>query len=223
MSIDPYYSRSEVSNSDLTSLFYRLFPQMDFVKGKDKQQAFRLGTLVDAFVTEPGKIDFIHRTIDEEIYEKEEFNWAKKMLSALKKRARKDKFLQYVLEHAETQKQFVNPSQPFQCGCFKFNLPTRCKFDWWLGHFGGDLKTTAAETQSQFESQIAFVSWDRSRVFYMLLPESLNPLYGQQDFIYAISKKNQKVFFKKILKGDEIYTRGLEKLQNLAFTAWTLM
>ena len=31
---DPYYSRSEVSNSDLTSLKYKLYPQLNFLKEK---------------------------------------------------------------------------------------------------------------------------------------------------------------------------------------------
>ena len=48
---DPYYSRGEVSNSDLTALKFALNPQLNFVKESDKKKAFHLGTLVDALVT----------------------------------------------------------------------------------------------------------------------------------------------------------------------------
>ena len=55
MSIDNYYSRSEVSNSDLTELKNILHPRMQF---GDKEAAFRFGTLVDALITEPSKVDY---------------------------------------------------------------------------------------------------------------------------------------------------------------------
>ena len=55
MSINNYYSRSEVSNSDLTELKNILHPRMQF---GDKEAAFRFGTLVDALITEPSKVDY---------------------------------------------------------------------------------------------------------------------------------------------------------------------
>ena len=51
--MDAYFSRSEVSNSDLSwlskywMLDYKLF---------DIEQAYRFGTLVDAIITEPHKV-----------------------------------------------------------------------------------------------------------------------------------------------------------------------
>ena len=65
---DPYYSRCEVSNSDLTSLKFALNPQLNFVKESDKKKAFHLGTLVDALVTEPEKCNHYRRTVDDEKY-----------------------------------------------------------------------------------------------------------------------------------------------------------
>lgn len=222
MSQDPYYSRSEVSNSDLTSLQTRLFPGTNHLKPSQLKKAFHLGTLVDGLVTEPKSCNHYRRTVGDEQYTEEEWNWGKKMLGALRKRARTDKFLDYVLKNAETQKMFVNPAQEFEYGCFKFTLPTRCKFDWYLGGWGGDLKTTSATTQAQFEQEIDYINWDRSRVYYDLILNSLNPNWGKQDFIYAISKKKFKVFFKKIIWGDEIFQRGLEKVNDLAFRYWML-
>jgi hypothetical protein len=217
---DPYYSRSEVSNSDLTSLKYKLHPQLDFVKDKDRTKAFRMGTLVDALVTEPTKANHFRKTVDDEQYTDEEWKWGKAQLEKLRKAAKKDPFLDHVLKHADGQKWFTNPCQHFDVGCYSFDLATRCKFDWWLGFFGGDLKTTTATSQSQFENAIDFFEWDRSRAWYMDLTNSINPLYGNQDFIYAVSKTANKVFFKKIIRGDETYERGREKYLELAFKYW---
>lgn len=221
--LDPYYSRGEVSNSDLTALKFSLNPRLNFVDEKSRKKAFHLGTLVDALVTEPDKCNHYTLTVDNEKYTQEEWTWGKKRLAALKKRAQKDAFLKYVLEHAEGQRFFVNENMPFCYHGFNFSLPVRCKFDWWLGDFGGDLKTTAATTMSQFESQIDFVDWDRSRVWYMNLVHSLNPDWGNCDFIYGVSKTTDRVFYKKIIRGDELFKRGERKALEWAFRAWTLM
>lgn len=217
---DPYYSRSEVSNSDLTSLKYKLYPQLNFLKEKDKLKAFHLGTLIDCLVTEPEKANHYRFTVDDEQYTEKDWKWGISMRNALIKASKKDKFLEYVLANSDSQKWFSNEDMVFEYECFTFSLPVRCKFDWWLGNFGGDLKTTAATTQAQFEAEIDFVDWDRSRAYYMDIVHSINPLWGNQDFIYAISKKNKKVFFKKILRGDETYLRGREKYMSLAFKYW---
>lgn len=218
--MDPYYSRSEVSNSDLTSLKLQLHPELDFVKPKDKKKAFHLGTLVDGLVTEPKNCNHFRHTVGDEKYTKEEWEWGKKQLEKLRKAALKDPFLDFVLKNADGQKWFSTESQHFDVGCYSFDLPTRCKFDWWLGNFGGDLKTTVATTQDQFEKCIDYFEWDRSRAWYMDLTHSINPLWGNQDFIYAVSKTANKVFFKKIIRGDELYERGREKYLELAFKYW---
>lgn len=220
---DPYYSRSEVSNSDLTSLKYRLYPQLNFIKDKDRKKAFHLGTLVDALVTEPAKANHFRKTVDDEQYTDAEWKWGKAQLEKLRKAAKKDPFLDYVLKNAEGQRWFVNPCQHFDVGCYSFDLPTRCKFDWYLGSFGGDLKTTVATTQEQFERTIDWFDWDRSRAWYMMLLNSLNPSWGKQDFIYGVSKTANKVFFKKILWGDETFERGKEKALELAFKMFLFM
>lgn len=214
MPFDPYYSRSEVSNSDLTSLKYQLQPQLETLSPSAKAKAFKLGHLVDGLVTEPKNCNHYRLTVGDETYNKEEWAWGKKMLSAIRKAAKKDPFLDHVLKNADTQKEFILPSMHFDVGCYSFDLPVRCRYDWWLGNFGGDLKTTSATTYDQFLAQIDWVDWDRSRAWYMDISGA------NQDFIYAISKKNFKVFFLKIQRGDEIYNRGREKYEELAFKKW---
>lgn len=210
---DAYYNRSEVSNSDLTALKELLHPRLVF---GDREAAFRFGSIVDAIITEPSRVDFLHMTIDGEPVNEDEFLHAREMQRALRAEARHDAFLAKVLELADTQRYMVNKEQEFDNGGFRFTLDTRCKWDWWLNmaHFGGDLKTCAASSQKEFEDAVDFFDWDRSRAWYMDIANS------DKDFIYAISKKNCRIFKLFINRGDAVYTRGREKYLDLAFKYW---
>lgn len=210
---DTYYLRDEVSNSDLTALKELLHPRLQF---GNREEAFRFGNLVDAVITEPSRVNYFRYTVDDTQYTEEEFRHAQEMYRSLRAEARSDRFLDYVLRNAETQKISVNPSQTFEYCGFLFTLPTRCKWDWWLGSFGGDLKSTFASSQKEFEEAIDFFDWDRSRAWYMDIVRS------DRDFIYAISKKNCKVFKKHITRGDAVYSAGHEKYEGLAFQYWCL-
>lgn len=213
MNPDDYYLLGEVSNSDLTELKNILHPRMQF---GNKEAAFRFGNLVDAIITEPTRVNYYQLTVDGERYTEEEFCHAQEMYKALRMESRRDAFLAKVLSQAETQRVMVNHGQQFEYGGFSFTLDTRCKWDWWLGmfHFGGDLKSTFASTQAEFDEAIDFFDWDRSRAWYMDIAQS------GRDFIYAISKKNCRIFKKFIERGDEVYTRGREKYEELAFQYW---
>lgn len=208
-----YYSRPEVSNSDLTALKDLMHPRPVF---GDRETAFRFGSIVDAIITEPGRVDFLRIEIDGKPVDTDEFLHAREMQRALRAEARRDAFLAKVLETAATQCCMVNHGQQFQNGGFNFSLDTRCKWDWWLDapHFGGDLKTTAAATQAEFNDAVDFFDWDRSRAWYMDIANS------NKDFIYAISKINCNIFKLFINRGDAIYTRGREKYEDLAFKYW---
>ena len=210
---DTYYQRSEVSNSDLTALKELLHPRLQF---GNREEAFRFGSLVDAIITEPERVNYYRFTVDDTQYTEDEFRHAQEMERALRAEARRDPFLDYVLRNAETQKFMVNKGQQFDYCGFPFALDTRCKWDWWLGQFGGDLKTTAASTQKEFEQMIDFFDWDRSRAWYMDIARS------DRDFIYAISKKNNRIFKKHITRNDPIYRAGREKYEDLAFKWWCL-
>lgn len=212
---DSYYLRTEVSNSDLTELKNYLYPRTQY---GDKEKAFKFGTLVDALITENERVHYSKRMVDDVTYSREDFELGLAMREALRKEARKDEFLRAVLSNSDTQKFMVNKSQRFLYGNFEYTLDTRCKWDWWLPDFGfgGDLKTTFAESQNQFNEAIDFFDWDRSRAWYMDIAGS------QQDFIYAISKKNLKIFKAFIRRDDDTYKRGKEKYNELAFKWWML-
>lgn len=214
--LDSYYLRTEVSNSDLTELKNYLYPRTQY---GDKEKAFKFGTLVDALITENERVHYSKRMVDDVTYSREDFELGLAMREALRKEARKDEFLRAVLSNSDTQKFMVNKSQRFLYGNFEYTLDTRCKWDWWLPSFGfgGDLKTTFAESQNQFNEAIDFFDWDRSRAWYMDIAGS------QQDFIYAISKKNLKIFKAFIRRDDDTYKRGKEKYDELAFKWWQLM
>ena len=213
---DSYYLRTEVSNSDLTELKNYLYPRTQY---GDKEKAFKFGTLVDALITENERVHYSKRMVDDVTYSREDFELGLAMREALRKEARKDEFLRAVLSNSDTQKFMVNKSQRFLYGNFEYTLDTRCKWDWWLPSFGfgGDLKTTFAESQNQFNEAIDFFDWDSSRAWYMDIAGS------QQDFIYAISKKNLKIFKAFIRRDDDTYKRGKEKYDDLAFKWWQLM
>lgn len=215
MNPDEYYNRKEVSNSDLTELKNLLHHRMQF---GNKEMAFHFGNLVDAMITEPDRVDYYHYKVNDEQYTEEEFLHAQDMHNALRHEARRDPFLAKVLELSDTQRFMVNKAQPFEYCEFPFALDTRCKWDWWLDFagFGGDLKTTFAETQKQFDEAVDFFDWDRSRAWYMDIAHS------PRDFIYGISKKNNRIFKKFISRDDEIYRRGREKYEELAFQYWCL-
>ena len=215
MNPDNYYNRTEVSNSDLTELKQLLFPRGE---SGSRDVAFRFGSLVDAIITEPQRVNYIRCTVDDVQYTDDEFRHAIAMHRALLAEAKHDAFLALVIEKASTQKCMVRACQPFSYCGFNFNLNTRCKWDWWIesAGFGGDLKTTFASTQSEFDYAVNFFDWDRSRAWYMDIAGS------DRDFIYAISKKNNRIFKHFISRGDETYRRGREKYEELAFQYWTL-
>lgn len=212
---DPYYLRPEVSNSDLTELKALLHPRLQY---GDRQAAFRFGSLVDALVTEPQRVNHYRLTVDGEPYSPDEFRHAAEMLRSLRAEARSDAFLARVLDRADTQRFMVNRAQPFSYAGFPFTLDTRCKWDWFFPSFGfgGDLKTTFAASQAEFDEAVDFFDWDRSRAWYMDIAHS------QRDFIYAVSKRNCRVFKLFVRRDDPVYLRGRDKYEELAFQYWCL-
>ena len=79
---DTYYQRSEVSNSDLTALKNILHPVP--MSDEIRQRAFHFGTLVDALITEPERVNHYQRTVDDVVYSEEDFLHGKEMLRSLR-------------------------------------------------------------------------------------------------------------------------------------------
>ena len=81
---------------------------------------------------------------------------------------------------------------------------------------GGDIKSTTATTQEQFEAAITHFDYHRQRAFYMTL--SGHP----RDVVIGISKKNFKVFKVFIKRGDPLFEKGMEEFRMLAYKYFTL-
>jgi hypothetical protein len=82
--------------------------------------------------------------------------------------------------------------------------------------YGGDIKSTVCTTQKAFEQSLEYFDYDRQRAWYMDISGAV------RDVLIGISKENFKVFIVTITRDSEIYKRGREKYQELAFRYWYL-
>jgi hypothetical protein len=208
--MDNYFQRTEISNSDLSWLNDLWKPEQDPII---KEKAYRFGSLVDAVVTEPEKVDFFRFKVENTQYSKEEFEQA----LAMKRAFMNDSLASNILKQSEMQKVMI-VNRTFTFDDIQFSLDVRCKWDLWMNalKWGGDLKSTTATTQKQFEEAVRFFDYDRQRAWYMDIAGS------NQDVLIGVSKVNFKVFKVPIRRGDELYQSGLEKYNHLAFQWWTL-
>jgi hypothetical protein len=208
--MDPYYSRPEVSNSDLSEVKKLFYPSF---LNNDPYDAFRIGTLIDAFVTEPEKIDYYALRIGDYKYTQAEFDHAARCREAvLKDSFCADFFLKCEFQNVSSRE------MEMEYQGVTFSLPTRCKWDFkhLVVKWGGDLKSTDATSQKAFEAAIDIFDWDRSRAWYMDVAET------DKDIIIGVSKINFKIFKIPITRESEIYKKGREKYLELAFKYWTL-
>jgi hypothetical protein len=121
------------------------------------------------------------------------------------------------MQGVETQRIMVR-SRELVYRNVNFSLDVRCKWDGWRQDltYGFDIKSTAAETQSQFEAAAKFFDYPRQRAWYMDIAGS------DYDVLIGISKKNYKIFKIFIKRGDPFYTEGFNDYINLAFRYWLL-
>jgi len=209
MNPDTYFQRPEVSNSDLSWLKSQLFPR----EMPDPTTAYRFGNLLDAMITEPNRVNYFKRTCDSDQFTKEDFDTALRMKEAFWN----DGFCSTVMSGANPQKVMVD-KKVLNFNGLEFDMGVRCKWDIWrenLG-YGGDIKSTSATTQKQFEDAIRFFDYPRQRAWYMDIANS------DKDFLIGISKKNFKVFKVIINRGDSIYNEGFADYINLAYRHFLL-
>ncbi len=209
---DPYYFMPEVSNSDLSWL-KKYWMQEDQIH--DVEQAYRFGTLIDCMITEPEKINYFNMTCAGERYSREEFDLAKKMKAAFYK----DEFCATLAKHSEFQKVSIKKDFLIEHDGFQFTLDVRCKWDLYAMpklRLSGDIKSTTAVSQKQFEDACRHFDYDRQRALYMDIEGVEN------DMLIGISKVNCKVFKLPIKRGGEFYNSGKLKYQELAFKYWYL-
>lgn len=205
---DPYYHRSEMSNSDLSQLKKELFALDD----RDPTAAYAFGSLIDCMITEAHKVNYSLRTCAGIQYTPEEFERA----SAMRRVFFKDTFLVNLLTASSPQNVMAHTAN-YEFERFGFSIPSRCKWDFFTKYgWGADLKSTTATTQRQFEDAIRFFDYDRQRAFYM------NMAGSNQDMLIGISKVNFKIFKVPIQRGDELHRSGVSKMSYLAYKYWLL-
>lgn len=197
-----YFDQAGLSNSGLSQFEQGLSTQDAF----DSYEAFRLGTLCDAVITEHAKVNYILFTIQDQsyTYTREEFAWALRMRVAF--------FLDVVCKMLHRQSSFqVEMFVMVDFGGEIGLLYCKCKFDGfiWSAHWGWDLKSTMATTEAQFDHCIDRFNYDRAAYFYMEVSKS------DRFCILGVSKKNQKIFKRFIVRGDPVWCRGRDKCHEL--------
>lgn len=211
--MDAYFDRPEISNSDLSNLKDLLYPKAEI---GDKERAYAFGTLLDNLITEPNKVDLFNLTVQycDYSFTADDFELAK----AMKMAYMKDSFCRMINDNADFQAIEVKHNWPIEYNGFGFTLDVRCKWDLLVRSWkmGGDIKSTTAETQSQFEAACEHFDYFRSRAWYMDITGT------DKDMLIGISKKNCKVFKIPINRGDKLYNKGKEEYQFLAFKYWSL-
>jgi len=165
-----YYFRQEISNSDLSEVYRHFYGGLSF----NSDEGLRFGTLFDAIVTEPSKIDFLNLRIEDYQYTREEFNRAEEMKASLDK----EYSISSLISISEFQ---VVKTSKFNVG--GVDLPVRCKYDGFTpAGFGWDLKSTAAKTMSEFLKHCETFHYPRARAFYMDISGA------KKDLIIGVSK-----------------------------------
>jgi hypothetical protein len=164
-------------------------------------------------ITEPERVDFFKRELSGEQFTPDEFGKAERMKRAFYA----DEFCRMIADKAEGQKVMAK-RQKFNFNGYEFDLDTRCKWDLWRNDWGwgGDIKSTVATTQAQFEAAARYFDYDRQRAWYMDIAGC------DRDILIGISKANFKVFKIYINRESDWYRSGVEKYSELAFR-WFLI
>ena len=203
---DIYYLRPEVSNSDLGAL-------QDELSGKDKSdpaQAYLEGNLFDAMITEQWRVDYFKRTLDDIPFKKTTFDTT----VAMKKSFWNDDFCKLIATGAEAQKITAVEGKKFNYEGYEFEMDCRCKWDFWQPSWGwgGDLKSTAAKTQQEFEAACYHFHYPRQRAWYMDL------IGSDKDVLIGVSKiKPHRIFKIFINRESEFYKTGQKEYLELLF------
>lgn len=200
--MNAYFLRPEVSNSELLALRRAYYSVPD----PDLEQVYRFGSLVDAMLTEDGRVDYILHQLhdDDEIinYTGAEFVLATSMVDACKV----DPVIRAFIEGGRSQHIFIK-TIGFTYDGEEYQIKGRCKFDSIKKSIktGADYKTTACTTRKACLAAIDYFNYDQQGAWYMDLAGT------DRHWIIFISKKTKQVFKFAIERGDAVYEQGRRK------------
>jgi hypothetical protein len=210
---DNYRSFPAVSNSDLSTIEKLLSPPSRVI---DLETAYANGTLIDAMITEPLRVNYFKYRVDGEPYQYtvEEFERSEEM----KKAFYRDPFCVQMVKQCSFQKISYVPQFKIVHDGISFTVDAKAKWDLFCDaiDLGGDIKSTACTTQKQCEEALRYFSYDRSRAWYMDLEKRNN------DILIFISKVNFKIFKVPVKRDSELFKEGKVKYRDLAFKYWSL-
>lgn len=206
-----YRAHPYVSNSALTMLRRETLP---VEQCNDLTQAFRMGNLVDAMITRHLSCDFVRKQADDIEYTDEEWQiglQSKRVFMA-------DPFCELLHKSSIGQRDFYREDEYGPENFMKYRQGRKCLYDLWnpITGWGVDIKTTTAKTLTGFYEQIDYLDYDRARYWYMDVSGA------KRDMIIGISKVNFKVFKIFIEHGDQMWQRGRDKAELLAFQMYML-
>lgn len=204
---DPYYSRPEISNSELGWLEKYWLPQSFVI---DLEAAYRFGNLLDAMITEPEFINHFNYTLSGEQFTQEEF----KKAADMKKAFMADPFCKALAAQSEMQKVIIEKDWIIEYNGITICIDMRCKYDFFRSDIdiAADLKSTACTTQKAFEQSIYHFNYDRQGALYMDLGKKNNFI-----FIGVSKVEPHKIFKVPVKRGDALYNSGKAKYHELAF------
>lgn len=218
---DQYHEHPYVSNSKLTELQRGIIAKDQL---NNFEEAFRMGTLVDAYTTEPHKVDRFQNTVigTNYIYTEEELRTGRRMRDAVMA----DSFAGPFIKQCKFQTEYFSPNEEFYWNGVTFYLDIRCRYDLdaWDAFMGGDIKSTNAKTPAQFLQACRNFGYFRSRYFYMR-----NSGY-KSDVIIGVSKVFPHPVFKVFLSSVpskeppyQLYLEGKHECHKLAYEYWALV
>ena len=215
-----YRSFFAIANSDLSWLEKQLMPK-DWVI--DFEQALKMGSLIDAMITEAHKVDYYTLQLGKVQYSKADFEKAIKMKQAFRNKKAyeneaKYQFVMDLVNDCSFQHISYNPAFKIEHEGITFEVPAKAKWDLKkkMQPLGGDIKSTTATTLEGCMQAIRYFNYDRSRAWYMDLEGH------EMDCLIFISKVNFKVFVIPFNKQHWIYKEGKIKYQELCFKYWSL-
>ena len=214
-----YFSRTEyVSNSDLGDLKVLMSGE----EVRDLSPYYEFGSLFDALVTEPQRIEQAPWAVYLDGKEIDQLKW--ELAYTMYEHSKKDAMLKLFCMCANKQKECYEKIEIEYEGHI-FSMPVRCKLDFYVPtlNMGGDLKSTACSNLREFLAAIELFDYDRQAAWYMDIADlTCFVIIGVSKKLNKRTEKHE--VFKYVIKRDSPeYIRGKAKYQKLAFYYKTLI